>query len=346
MIGERHRGRRRRAALSRLPGRRTNLLLAVGLLLVLATVTGLVLDPLSQDGGAPAHPGQRGIGAAPGGEPDGAQGPPRRAITPPTASPEPGPAPVAGFPNASNTGWRHTGVELTPYQGPEVIETPGTVIDGKDMGCIWIVVPDVTITRSRIRCDGYFPVRVDGAGSLTIEDTEIDGLGSPDGSCVTSQNYVARRVDCHGVGDGMYIAGNNVVIEDSYIHDLASCGGCHTDSIQATGGENILIRGNTIENAYEQTGVLKLGAEDGRLHDVLVEGNLLNGGGYTVYGGGTDGDVAGIRFVNNSFMRAPEGFFAQGGRWGPVAYFEPSLPGNEWRGNVWHDDGSPVEPAF
>jgi hypothetical protein len=289
------------------------------------------------------------VSSGPADAESGPSPPPQGALgqAPPATSPRstaPSEPAVPEFPDAAATGWRHTDVSLEPYQGPEVIETAGTVIDGKDLGCVWIQAPDVVIMRSRIRCGGPFPVRVHDQGNLLIEDTEIDGLGNVDSSCITWEHYTARRVDCHGVGDGMYIAGDDVVIEDSYIHGLVTCDDCHTDSIQSTGGSRIVIRGNTIENPYQQTGVIKLGAEDGSLHDVLVEGNLLNGGGFTVYGGGVEGDISGIRFLDNRFMRAPDGFHSEGGYWGPVSYFEPSLPGNEWSGNVWDDTGDPVNP--
>src|SRR4051812_31755406 len=52
------------------------------------------------------------------------------------------------FPSAATTGWRHTGVTLTPYRGPDEVTRAGTVIDGKDIGCIWIRAQNVVIVRS------------------------------------------------------------------------------------------------------------------------------------------------------------------------------------------------------
>jgi hypothetical protein len=257
------------------------------------------------------------------------------------AVPSPSAAPALVFPDADSTGWRHTGVKLKKYNGSDQIDRDGTVIDGRDMGCVWVLAKDVVIKRSRIRCDDYFAVRVEGGASVRIEDTEIDGLGNEDGLCIAFDHFVAVRVDCHGTGDGVRMGTGSQLI-DSYIHDLATCDECHTDAVQSTGGRNIVIRHNTIENPYEQTSCVLLGAEEQNLKNVVIEGNLFNGGGYSVYGGGRE-DVSGIKIVDNRFMRKPDGFFAQGGHFGPITAFY-SGNGNEWRDNVWHDDGSSIPP--
>jgi hypothetical protein len=263
--------------------------------------------------------------------------------TTPTATVSPT-QPPAGYPTADTTGWRHTGVTLTPYEGERYITEPGTVIDGQDIeDCIVVEAPDVTITRSRIRCESYYPLRVVDGGSLLVEDTEIDGLGFTDAICIASGNYTAVRVDCHGVGDGFRV-GDNTVVTDSFAHALVTCDGCHNDAVQATGGAHIVLRHNTLENPYSQTSCIMLGNEFGPLTDVLVQDNLLNGGGYTVYGGGSDSDVDNIRILGNRFQRAPAGFWPDGGYYGPVAHYDPTRPGNQWSGNVWDDNGAAINP--
>ena len=249
---------------------------------------------------------------------------------------------LTGFPTADTTGWQHTGVTLTPYRGPDEVTRAGTVIDSKDIGCIWIRAQNVVIVRSRVRCNGPYPVRVEAPASLRIEDTEVDGGGSSEPLCIAAENYTAVRVNCHGVGDGMR-AGSNVTIQDSFIHDLATCGDCHNDGIQSTGGSNIVIRHNYIDNRYDQTSCILLGEEFGDLRNVLVQNNLLNGGGYSVYGGGDDNNVSGVKIIGNRFKRsAGGGHFANGGSYGPAAHFNPGKPGNEWKNNVWDDNGKPV----
>ena len=297
-------------------------------------------DPPGGQPGGNGNGSGGGSGGGNGGGNGGGSDPPA-----PPAPPSPAPDRCAppNFPDANCTGWQHTGVSLTPYTGPTNITQAGTVIDGKDItDCIAINADNVTIKRSRIRCAGYWLVRMHGNNGL-VEDVEIDALGFTGANCLMGDNYTARRINCHNTGDGIRL-GSNVTIEDSFIHSLVTEPGSHNDAIQATGAVNSVIRHNRIENRFNQTGCIKLGSEFGPLRNILVENNLFNGGGYTIYGGGNDGDVGSLRFINNRFMRAPQGFFPNGGYYGPVAYYNPSLPGNQWSGNVWHDNGAPITP--
>ncbi len=251
--------------------------------------------------------------------------------------------PCAGYPTAACTGWQHTGVTLSAYTGPSTVTVDGTVIDGKSIDtCLTIDADNVTIKRSRIRCGSYWVVRMYGTGGL-IEDTEIDAQGFVDANCLLGDNYIARRINCHNTGDGIRL-GDNITIEDSIIHGLVAESGSHSDGMQATGAVNVVIRHNYIENPYTQTSCIILGNEFGPLNNILVENNLFNGGGYSVYGGGSDSNVSNIRFINNRFMRSPAGFHANGGFHGPVAYYDASRPGNQWSGNVWHDNGETITP--
>src|SRR5690606_3166522 len=79
-----------------------------------------------------------------------------------------------GFPDASNTGWKHTGISLTS-SGGITANKDGQVIDGKDInGCVVVTAKNVVIKRSRIRCGSPIGVNV-RSGNVTIEDTEIAG---------------------------------------------------------------------------------------------------------------------------------------------------------------------------
>ncbi len=322
---------------------RGHVLFAVGLIVMVSAIVVLSLAEARDDrrlgASAPATTAAEGT---PEPSPAVSRSPDGRPSPSPSATPPKSGSPLAGFPSAANTGWRHTGVTLRSYQGPLTISKANTVIDGVDIrGCVTVRAANVTIKRSRIACSGIYPLQVSGAGSLLVEDTELDGQGSPGANCLGYENFTARRVDCHGVGDGMRL-GDDVVIEDSYIHDLVTCGGCHNDGVQAVGGSNMVLRHNTIENKYGQTSAIKLGAELGPLHNVLVENNLLSGGGYTIYAGGSGDDVSGIQVINNRFRRSPAGFFPKGGSYGPVSYYDPNLPGNRWSGNVWDDTGAAI----
>ncbi|MEV4312829.1 hypothetical protein [Actinocrispum sp. NPDC049592] len=219
---------------------------------------------------------------------------------------------ACGFPDASNTGWQPTGVKLTTA-GVNLtpdrefqINTPGAVIDGKDIqGCVSIKANNVTIKRSRVRCDSYFPIRIyEGIKGAVIEDTEIDGMNSGEtNAAVGFENYVLRRVNIHNAGEGPHM-GANVVVENSYVHDLANCPICHNDAIQSSGALNVVLRHNTfINDADGKNAVVRIATEQGDSHNFLVENNLLAGGNYAVQVRSQgNGFPENVRVINNRIV--------------------------------------------
>ncbi|MCW7538825.1 hypothetical protein OOT46_13335 [Aquabacterium sp. A7-Y] len=270
---------------------------------------------------------------------------------PAPASPVDAPAPerpAVTRPGPDNTGVP-AGTRLVA-SGPLELTTPDQVIDGLDVvGCVTVKAPRVTIRRTRIRCDAYYPVEVMDGASLTIEDSEIDG--SPSGGIATSgiafRNYVARRVNIHGTADGIKADGN-VVLEDSWIHDLYLGPDDHADGVQSTGsGADVTIRRNFIDivdhgkgHGGQPNSVFQIGTEWGSNSNWTIDSNWLYGGGWVVHAdAGADGD--GNRVVNNRFGRGvAEGNGDTYPGYGPLALY------GRWTtsGNVWDDSGAPVEP--
>jgi hypothetical protein len=219
---------------------------------------------------------------------------------------------ACGFPDASNTGWQPTGVKLTTA-GVDLtsdaefqITKAGAVIDGKDiLGCVSIKADNVTIKRSRIRCESYFPIRIyEGFRNAVIEDTEIDGLNSgTTNAAVGFEHYTLRRVNIHSLGEGPHM-GTDVLIENSYVHDLASCDICHNDAIQSSGALNVVLRHNTfINDATGKNAVVRIATEQGDSHNFLVENNLLAGGNFAVQVRSQgNGFPAGVRVINNRIV--------------------------------------------
>jgi hypothetical protein len=256
------------------------------------------------------------------------------------------PAPT-GFPGALTTGVR-AGVALSPYSGSGVVRTAGTVISGKSIGCIEIAAPGVVIRDSRISCSGSAVYSGDGdyAGSgLVIEDSEIDCRGGG-GTAVGEANYTLRRVNIHGCENGLDV-NQNVTIEDSYIHDLYEGGDSHTDGIQLASGHfengtlvaasrNVTIRHNTIYGVGDNGafGTSAIISNKGGDRDILIQGNLLAGGAYTLYceqgANGTN-----YRVLDNHFST----------RFGPkVGAFGASTDCSDEQqsGNVIHETGQPL----
>jgi hypothetical protein len=253
------------------------------------------------------------------------------------------------WPGPANTGVP-AGTTLAPLNGDTtLLATPGEVVDSKDVtGCLTITAGDVTLRRFRVRGCAREPVISVGYGltGVVIEDCEIDGeFLNAAAAAVGYDGYTIRRCDIHGTGSGLHMT-NNVVIEDNWVHDLHEGEDSHNDAVLTNGGAHMVVRHNTLENPHTQTAVVALYGDVEAVVDVVVEDNLLDGGGYTVYGGSVAGKpysdgASGIRFTGNRFGRR---FFPNGGRYGPVSGFDPGRPGNLWAGNVWHDSGAPVEP--
>ncbi|MCE7006464.1 hypothetical protein LWC34_27080 [Kibdelosporangium philippinense] len=219
---------------------------------------------------------------------------------------------ACGYPDASNTGWQPTGVKLTTAgvnltaDAEFQINEPGAVIDGKDIrGCVSIKANNVKIKRSRVRCDSYFPIRVyDGFKGAVIEDTEIDGLNSgTTNAAVGFDHYTLRRVNIHSLGEGPHM-GTNVLIENSYVHDLASCDICHNDAIQSSGALNVVLRRNTfINDATGKNAVVRIATEQGDSKNFLIEDNLLAGGNFAVQVRSQgNGFPVNVRVINNRIV--------------------------------------------
>jgi Right handed beta helix region len=228
---------------------------------------------------------------------------------------------------------------LTPLKGELTLTQAGQVIDAIDLeGCVSVQATGVVIRRSRIRCNSYYPVRVFDGANLLIEDTEIDG--SPSGGIATSgiasSNYIARRLNVHGAADGLK-ADSNVVVEDSWIHDLWLGPGDHADGVQGTGGGNVTIRNNLIDIRDKGLGhggapnsCMQVGTEWDSNSNWKIEGNWFYGGGWVVHvdaGTGTGNTITGNRFGDDTAGYGP---FATKGSW-------------QVSGNVWIPSMKPAE---
>ncbi|WP_157357346.1 hypothetical protein [Amycolatopsis nigrescens] len=198
---------------------------------------------------------------------------------------------ACGYPDSTNTGWRPTGITLTTDgitltdEGELILDQPGAMVDGKDIeGCVSVKADNVVIIRSRIRCPSFFPVRVyEGFRGVVLQSVEIDGLNSPTGNAAVGfDGYAIRNSDIHHVQDGPHLGGD-VLIENSYVHDLVGCDICHNDTIQSNGARNAVLRHNTFSNqAGGKNAVVRIATEQAPVFDFTVEDNLLAGGNYAL----------------------------------------------------------------
>jgi hypothetical protein len=225
----------------------------------------------------------------------------------------------ARHPDATSTGVP-AGTVLKP-SGPLRVTANGTVIEGFDVtGQITVEADDVTIRDVRVRGTGGSLIILHGTG-LLVEDSELDGRGggSP---AIGFHDYTLRRVDIHDVAEGPRISGDNVTIEDSYVHNLVQVGANHTDAVQVVGGSGIVVRGNTLRVDNPATGTLgnaafQFGEDKAPVRNCLVEGNFLDGGNYTINGGGGGTRGAACTFRENVVGRHA--------RYGPAANLGPAV---------------------
>jgi hypothetical protein len=284
----------------------------------------------------------------------GAAGPSSAATAEPQTAPPTDPAslpasppvgPSTGFPNAASTGVPD-GTTLSAYTGPSTITKAGTVIDAKKITtCLVIKADDVTIKNSLLQSGSCFFNILSDAGNtgLTLTDIEIDGQNNNSGdSAVNGGGYTCLRCDVHGTVDG-FKAQSNVVIRDSYIHDLAVGNDAHNDGIQTLGTTSLKILHNRIVIAGSATSaiILSTNAAD-QIRNVQIDGNLLGGGAYTVYGGydspAVAGKVSNIAITNNRFTTA---IFPKSGAFGPLTTADPPVVVT---GNTWYDGPNAGRP--
>jgi len=280
---------------------------------------------------------------------------PPAAAPPPTTAPAPQvpAAPSGGSPTAASTGWRPTGVSLAPYSGPCLITVAGTVIDGKDLACSTLEVraDNVRISRSRIRASGDFAILFSSGTGLVVSESEVTSTspGAADraialwGSDATVQDsYV------HGTRRGIEL-GNGARILGNYVDDFVNNSDAHATAILSSGGtRNVVISGNTLgcgtNNCSSAISLYPQNWAGGPNDDVVIDGNLLNGGGYCTYLGYTPAEGerpnTNIRVTNNVFGNK---YYPRCGRYGPVASWTPppTGTGNVWSGNT-DASGSPV----
>ena len=268
----------------------------------------------------------------------------------PAPAPAPAPAPVAPPPqDVSGTGVP-AGTALTVWEGDLTITTPGTVIDALDVrGYVRVKATDVTITRSVIRgrpgLTGYMSLiqAGDGAGGLTVVDSELvaaDPTPYVDG--IVGKGFTLRRVNIHGVVDQVKITGDNVLVEDSWLHGNLhfaqdpNYGGrpTHDDNVQIQRGSGITIRNTRLADSHNAA--MMITQDSGGVANVTWSNNHADGGACTInVAEKSYGPIRGLTIADTVFglaTRLPRCSILLPGTTAPLATL---------RGNVY-TDGSPV----
>ncbi|GIG02704.1 hypothetical protein [Catellatospora citrea] len=266
---------------------------------------------------------------------------------PPSASPKTSRprTPAGAKPDATNTGVR-PGVQLAVVNGNVTFSTSGAVVEGKEFrGFVHVTGRNITfrncLFRGGVATNNEFLLTTVRGTNTVVEDSEfapahpsarIDGIWA--------QNVSIYRANIHGSVDGVK-TGSNVLIQDSFIHDLTwfasdpnqGGGETHNDGVQSLPGDTKLtLRHNTID-------VSSLPAANAALQnaatEVRIENNWLDGGQCTLnfHPGNssrlTSLYVVGNRFGRHSYYRCPI-----------LLSTQSSLAENS--GNVWVDTNQPI----
>ncbi len=257
---------------------------------------------------------------------------------------------ACGYPDATNTG-----------------VPAGTALKSESQN---INVNKAGTTIKDIALNGAISVE---ANNTTIEDSEITVEGSQ--TCGKScggrgiwikpgvTGTVIKNVTCHGAAaTGVNVTQYCIMSNDSdttieHLHAYY-CTEClagamdltesfidetgamipeeHYEDIYYGGGAGpLIVNHNTMLNPEGQTAVVFASVDFGDQTTLTITNNLMAGGGYTIYGGGSGsgGKVVGpVTITGNRFSRK---YYPESGSYGVASYLENSV--TSWSGNVWDE---------
>ena len=251
------------------------------------------------------------------------------------------------FANALNTGVS-AGTTLTPYAGPSTITTDGTVLSG------YIFTSPLTIMANNVTVENsYFPIAGTciqvGSGDnpnvytgCLIQNCEMAGETPPGGSnpvvgnneAVQGSQFTIDHCNIHGYAKDVNCEGSNITVQYSYLwHESSGGTGAHIENIICDGvGSNFTFQYNTMVSWTPTdpgtTTTIFVSNDFGPTNNVHITGNLLVGGGFTIYGGlqsGTD-PITNIYIDNN--------VLGSGRLIGNYGYYYDGGPATSFTGNT------------
>lgn len=239
-----------------------------------------------------------------------------------------------GFASMATTGVP-AGMQLTP-SGSVTVDEPGAVVEGLDIdGTLTIRASDVTVRNTRVHGSAFQLVKVeDGATGVVLHRLEVDGEGREEGaSGIVGGSPTITRTRVTGVENG-FVPGTGTRIRHSYVHGLAAPGSPHYDGIQIDGDvRDISVTGSTVDvTDHGQTSAVMVDNYFGPSTGVVIDGNLLMGGGFTVYADGafSGSDEITVSYTDNRMVAGHYGYSLVRGA------------DVDWAGNVIDATGAPV----
>jgi hypothetical protein len=169
------------------------------------------------------------------------------------------------------------------------------------------------------------------------------GEGSGTVQVSASLRLIALRNDISGMPDGIQLAGSNSRIEGNWIHDLPMLGtypnNTHNDGIQMYDGANVVIANNRFETGarapFSNAAIFVQPGGGNSVSNLVIEGNYLDGGAYSLFMERGQGSTTGVVVRNNV--------------WGPNRLYGPVMSENgvtiaEWANNRYASGGEISRP--
>jgi hypothetical protein len=244
-------------------------------------------------------------------------------------------------PDSNNTGVP-AGTALRPWTGDSRLQTAGVVLDGYDFSALpagsyyRITANHVTLRNCRMGSG----LLIQLATHVLVERCEIVGGVSVSGSI----DVVLDHNRIHGSGDDLLHVtsdtgrSRNIRFSNNLVHDPRPVCGAHADGVQVRGVDNLSLTNNVIDmGPWRQVcgldvlnAAVFLEAANGGNANVTLDGNFLNGGGYT------------LRIGHSTAVRVVGNRFGHDERYGPV--LTTAAPGSivEAADNVREGTGTPI----
>ncbi|MET1061058.1 MAG: hypothetical protein ABWX84_15765 [Nocardioides sp.] len=254
------------------------------------------------------------------------------------------------------------------------IRRDGAVVACRDfLGCLSIEARNVTVRDVRVRCtSGKTGESANGTGVITIHNgasakltrVRTDGMKGVH-ACVwhAGTRATITKLDCSGVDDGVFswantayskTTGDNVTLRDSYLHGFTTrTANGHVDGYQTVGSSHGVIAHNTFKMTTDDgnwsTSAVAIWNAYRSSRDFVVRGNLIAGGGFSIYAQDYDPSAANpeggfsvtdTHFTDNVFSRRLFGCVGSYGVW-----FPRGAPTDRWNrsGNKVLETGQRID---
>jgi hypothetical protein len=262
---------------------------------------------------------------------------------------------ACGYPDPSttNVGPGVACSSLTPAGEMRITRAGTTIANMNITGGVAIDANNVTLTHDCVSNEGQSTVDVErGVTGAKIEYSDVSGVNTTSdpveeaistnqaSGTTADHDYLYNCGECfHGPG----ILTNSYVIANASINPGQSNEDHYEGIYYGGGGGPLVVEHDTIIDPHDQTAAIFVSHDFGDVTTLTIKNNILEGGDYVIYGGGSgnEGRVVGpVTVTGNRFSTRN---YAEGAQYGPEQYFNEAV--TTWSGNIWDDTLAPVPLA-